>query len=294
MSLRIIAAGMAILVVTLGVTTLAFSKRSQEVNAKLELAQQEIQKLKDHQPSRPESEERLRELLNQQEAANTELRNELSRLEEEHAASDSKFEASARSAADTVQQPALTGRGGPGAWMERIRQQDPERYKQMVADRERRRQDANDWYDTTQEQLQARAQSPTTPEEATLVTQISDTLQKLSDLREQMRAMRQLPEDQRQAQMAQLRPELQATYQQLNTLRDQDRTLQFQNLATQLGLKGDNAQTLVDSIPQIYKNTQYTPPRGDAGPDGFGGGGAAGDRGGSPSGTGSTPSPPNR
>jgi hypothetical protein len=80
----------------------------------------------------------------------------------------------------------------------------------------------------------------------------------------------------------QLPPEAQALIAEMRDLRDQrnqlqtqDRTLQYNQLASQLGLKGQDAQTLAQSIPEILKNTQYSLP-GQGGPGGgrgFGGGG---------------------
>jgi hypothetical protein len=158
------------------------------------------------------------------------------------------------------------------SWMERLQREDPERYKQMVAAREQRRQQAQQWYQDQIDQLDQRAQSAPSQDEAELATQIADTLDKINQLRDSWRAVRDLPDDQRQAQAEQLATQTRQAYQTLNDLRDRDRTRQLQILAMQLGLQGQNAQTLVDGVPQIYENTQYTPQRGDGGRGEWGGG----------------------
>ena len=90
-----------------------------------------------------------------------------------------------------------------------------------------------------------------------MATQISETLQKMNELRQEMSAVRQLPDEERQAQMAQLIPQMQEAAQQLNALREQDRTLQFYLLGKQLGLPDEKAQGLAPTVQQILQNTQY-------------------------------------
>jgi hypothetical protein len=123
-----------------------------------------------------------------------------------------------------------------------------------------------EWYETTLANLRTRARAPQVPEEAALATQLADTLTKLNDLRSQIAAARQLPEAERQQQMSLLMPEMQATWQQLTALREQDRQLQYMILGKQLGLNDTKAQELAASIPTIDQNTRYLP-------RGWGGGG---------------------
>jgi hypothetical protein len=156
-------------------------------------------------------------------------------------------------------------------FLERIRQQDPERYKQVVQQIQQRQQQAAQDYDDQITGLAARAQAAPTPEEADLVNQIKDTLDKINELRQSRQALANLPEDQIQAQMQPINDQLREAYGQLTILRDKDRTSQLLDLATQLGLKGSEAQNLADGVTQVYKNTQYHPPRGQGGPGGFGG-----------------------
>ena len=249
---------LGVLAVILTATAISAVSHSQELNAQLEQAQTELQNLRGKPTSKTTtgSNEMLQKLLAEETAVNAELRKEIERLENSAASAP----VANVSVAATVETNLLTvGRAsGPAAWMERIRQQDPERYKQIVADREQRRKETDDWYTTTQSQLAARAQAAATPDEADLANQIADTLTKLNDLRQQQQQLQvaNLPTD------PQLQTEIQNIRQQLSQLSEQDRTLQYQQLATQLGLTGDKAQTLVTTIPQILQATKFTPPRG--------------------------------
>jgi len=255
---------LGVLAVILTATAISAVKHSQELNAQLEQAQTELQNVQSKPTGKTTtgSNEMLQKLLAEETAVNAELRKEIERLENS-AASAPVAKVTIVAAVETNSR--TVGRAsGAAAWMEQIRQQDPERYKQLVADREQRRKETDDWYATTQNQLTARAQAAATPDEADLANQIADTLAKLNDLRQQQQQLQtaNLPAD------PQLQAEIQNTRQQLSQLSEQDRTLQYQQLATQLGLTGDKAQTLVTTIPQILQATKFTPPRG--GPSGTG------------------------
>src|SRR5881409_78096 len=119
---------LAILVVSLAMTTLAFSKRSQDLTTQLQRAQTELQTRRGrHRLGASTSSEWLSQSLNEQEQINTQLRGELARLKQP--ASHPALEGPA-TPPSSPSEPA--GRNGPGAWMERLRQEDPERYKQYV------------------------------------------------------------------------------------------------------------------------------------------------------------------
>src|SRR5881296_3434068 len=139
---RILIVALAILVVGLAMTTLAFSKRSQDLSTQLERTQSDLQRRKGrrgHQPSA--AEERLRQSLNQQEEINAQLRGDLTGLKQPQSRPSPE-----RPAATNASPADLPGRSGPGAWMERLRQEDPERYKQIVEQREQRRKATDQWY----------------------------------------------------------------------------------------------------------------------------------------------------
>src|SRR2546423_13357486 len=80
---RILVSILALLIVCLSVTTVASMKRAQDINAQLEQAQSELAKGKGARVTGGlTSEDRLRDLLNEQEATNAKLREELARLRE--------------------------------------------------------------------------------------------------------------------------------------------------------------------------------------------------------------------
>jgi hypothetical protein len=252
---------------------------------KLLAAQSELEQLKQSQPNDQSADvATLHKLLDEKDAAYIELEDKYRQLSKQAETQQIAAAAMPRPVAES----ARPGRGSGSntnrvAWLNRLQQEDPERYRQIVQQREQRRQQAEQWYQDQMAQLDQRAQTAATPDEAQLATQIADTLDQINQLRQNWRDIQSLPEDQRQTQAEQLAGQTREAYQTLNQLRDQDRALQLQNLATQLGLQGQNAQTLVEGVPQIYKSTQYTPQGGR----GFGGPGGRDGAGGTPANTGS-------
>jgi hypothetical protein len=280
-----VAVGM-VLCVGLTTATIVQTSRIRSLQVQLEQTESELQKLRGPNDggSIPSSisDETLRRLLAEKEAEYAKLSEQYARLQRMSSRSATQSVRAARIAAAATRRSEVNGPPPPpgrGAWLEQIRQQDPQRYQQIIAQREQRRQQAEQSFQEQLEILDARAQTAATQTEADLATQIADTLTKMNDLRAQMEAARNLPEDdpQRQAKIDQLAADSRATWQQLSQLREQDRTLQLQNLATSLGLQGDSVQTFIESVPQIYQNTRY----GQGG--GPGGGGRQGwDQGGPP------------
>jgi len=209
--------------------------------------------------------DRLRDLLEQEQTANMELRNELAKLKSA-GTNDTRALRRAAAGGDSTNRPPRGG--GPGsAWLDRLRQEDPARYKQIVEQREQRRKAAEQWYQDTVNQLDQRAASAPTQQEAELATQIADTLSKLNDLRQQWQALRDLPEDQRQAQMADLATQTRQLERQLRDLSQQDRTQQLQNYANSLGIADETGQQdFANGISGIYSNTNYRAIIGGGGP----------------------------
>ncbi len=167
------------------------------------------------------------------------------------------------------------------SWLERLRTENPERYKQIQEEREQRRQRVEAMFHDQLTRLDERLQTAQSQGEADLVNQIADTVNKLNDLRQQWQQARELPDGERQAAMQQLGPQTAEAYQTLSQLRAQDRQMQLQQLASQIGYRTESDQAqFVTTVSQII---QETDPRMDHGM-GFGRG-----RGGPPSAT--TPSP---
>lgn len=234
---------------------------------KLLRAESELNKLKQSQSHDDGSDAAtLRRLLDERDAAYIDLEDKYRQLTQQAQAGQTTSAAPAR--------PADLARGGRGfgsntnrtAWLDRLRQQDPERYKQMVAAREERRQRAEQAYQDQMDDLAARAANPISPDEADLVGKISDTLDQIGQLRDKMRDLRNSsnPDDPAtQAQFQQTADTLRTAYQQLSTLRNQDRNKQYIAAGIEAGLSPEKAATLPDAIKQVQDNTQYRPPGGD-------------------------------
>ncbi len=279
----------AILCVSLTTATVVQTSRVTRLQTQLEEVQNELGKLAaTHQPSDSVvvPDEMLRQLLADKEAEYAELQQQYTELQRSVSQSPRSTESVRATASNSPRRGGQVGftRNQANAWLDRIRQEDPQRYQQIVAQREQRRQQAEQAFQDQLAELDVRAQNAPTQQEADLATQVADTLSKLNDLRTQMQAARNLPEDdpQRQVQLDQLGQETRPLVQQLGQLRAQDRSLQLQTLGKTLGLDDNKTQTLVDSVPQIYQNTRY----GQGGP-----GGGGGRLGGQPAPTTPTPTP---
>lgn len=161
-------------------------------------------------------------------------------------------------------------RRSPAAWMERLRQEDPERFQQFTQARQQRQQAVEEAYKEQAATLAQRAKNAATPAEAEVLAQVTATLDQIQQLRQSRSELADLSPEERQAQAQQMGDQLRQAYENLDALREQDRTVQAQNLAAQLGLRGQSAQAVLAGVTQIYRNTQYTAPHGRGG---FGGGG---------------------
>lgn len=249
--MKTLLAALAILAVTLGITTFSFSKRAQESSAQLAEAQSELSR----RPAGPSSnsDDKLRELLNQQEEANRKLREEIGRLK----ASPAK-----EPKTETSPDPTPV-RGAGGAWMDRLRQEDPERYKQIMEQREQRRKAADKWFQDQIAVLDQTAQTAGSQDEAEIASQIADTLAKLNDLRSQWAAVRELPQDQREEATQQLQSDTRTAYKTLNDLRTNFQDLQFGKVLAEAGVSPKVIQDTVAQINKVLKDSgDLTPPHG--------------------------------
>jgi vacuolar-type H+-ATPase subunit I/STV1 len=223
-------------------------------------------RLEQPQASAPVSNnDRLRQLLEEKELAYIQLQDEYRQYQRERAGTNAPAIAPSAAAAST---------NAPIPYMERLRQNDPERYRQMIEQREQRRKQMDEWYRDQLAKLDERAQSAQSQQEAELANQIADTLAKLNELRDQWRALRDMPEDQRREAADQLQAQTRDAYRTLNELRELDRQVQLGNLARSIGYTdADAIQAFVDNITGIYQNTRYTIGRGGGGGGGGGNGG---------------------
>lgn len=169
--------------------------------------------------------------------------------------------------------------GRRGSWLEQIRQQDPERYRQIQAAMEQRRQAAEEWFQGQYQRLDQRLQAASSDAEADLVMRIAEQLQRLEDLGQQWWQLRELPEEQRREQAETLREETRETVAALRELLQQDRQLQLQQLARQVGYRDATAiEQFVESVNGIIRDTELRGGRG------WWGGGRGGGWGSGPSG----------
>ncbi len=204
----------------------------------------------------------LRKLLGQKDAAYIELEDNYRKLQRESQAGQSSVadQSSVAPQSNNPDNPAATTRT---SWLQRIRQEDPERYQQIQDARERRRQQVEEWYKDQFDRLDQRLQSAQTQEEGDLVNQIADALANVNELRQRWASIRELPEPERSTQVDQLRAETRQAQQTLRDLRARDRQIQLEQLAREIGYRTDSAAAgFVERVETIYRETQTNPFRG--------------------------------
>jgi hypothetical protein len=176
-----------------------------------------------------------------------------------------------------------TGRGGGStdgvSWLERLREDDPERYERIQKEREERRQRLESRMAEQYARLDQRLQTAQTKEEADLVTSLANTLNQMNDVRTKWESIGQLPEDQRQQKFQELIQQSGQLYQSYSALREQDRQLQLHQLASQIGYQNTaEATQFIEAVSRIYRETD-TSMRGLFGFNfGTSGGGRRGER----------------
>lgn len=164
--------------------------------------------------------------------------------------------------------PPEGSRRGPGptsgvssnqvSWWDRMRTEDPERYKQMQEERDRRRKQMDEWFAGQITWLDQRAQTAQTQRETEVTTALANTLARMNEVQQQFRAARELPDDQRRDVMQKLGEESHDLSRTLSKLREMDRDVQLENLARSAGYTDPQAaQNFAKSVRNIYKNTEY-------------------------------------
>src|SRR5437762_3113304 len=131
---RILAILLAISCVGLGAATLNLVQQNRQLNSQL-VALDAARQATMHGEWDPERSERrggLRQALEAEQEANVELREELAKLKGEPVPPKQSSPPPVPENSDAPRGNRDGGGGGPDAWLERIRQQDPERYKQVV------------------------------------------------------------------------------------------------------------------------------------------------------------------
>jgi len=164
----------AALAAILGVTVVVLAVQANTLRSRL----REVTELKSPEaPVRPKSNgpdvAALRRQLDEQQAAYIQLEDQYRELQRktEGAPEMPKAVVATSAATTTNNPPERGGRGGWGggaAWMEKLKKEDPERYKQMMADREQRKKQTDDWFQNQADTLAQRVQSAASPDEATV------------------------------------------------------------------------------------------------------------------------------
>jgi hypothetical protein len=216
---------LAIAAVTLGMTTLAYSKRAQDVTAQLDRAQNELRELRGfRRPTPLRWEDSLREFIALEEV------------------------------------PAPRFRGGNPPWTRRSQPQGGAPATGIFEGRERRRQALDVWFQQNIAALEERARTAKTKEAADVATQIAAELAKLNALRAKWDDVRQMPDDSRHEAALQLHAATSAVLASLQALATRDRQLELADLARAMGYTDEKAiQTFVASVAGIYSQTRYNP-----------------------------------
>jgi hypothetical protein len=214
-----------VLLVSLGMTTLAYYKRATETALQLERARAELQELRGRGRRVPMFwEDSLREFAGQAE----------------------------------VPYPRFRGFGGVSTG--RPRSEDGGRFAGMFEMRERRRQAFELWFQQTIDTLNERARTATSKDVADVSTQLAAALGKLNDMRPRWDEVRQLPEDSRRDAAQRLYVETSAVLASVREWAARDRQLRLAELARTMGQTNDQAVgTFLDSIASIYDATSYNP-----------------------------------
>ena len=147
--------------------------------------------------------------------------------------------------------------------IEQMKKDDPERYQRMVQARQDRQKATEQALTEQVTSLAQRAQASNNPKEADIITQVATTLDQINQLRQSRSELRDLPPEQQLVQAQQIGDQLQQAYKTLDTLRQQDRAVQMENLAVKLGVTGSNIQAMADGVKAINQNTQYNVGGGD-------------------------------
>lgn len=258
---RLVLGAGSVLCVVLLVTTIVTARQAESLRQELAARDAEIATLKrDGAPTTTQDADKEVRVLRQMLESKEKAFNALLASTKRDATTNSTV-AAGDEVASTVtpaDQPArgqVAGDGG-GSWLERLRTEDPERFARIQQEREERRQRFENRMAEQYTRLDQRLQNAQGKEEADLVTALADTLNQMNDVRKQWEGLRELPEDKRQAQFAQLVQQSRQLYETYTTLRDQDRQFQLKQLASQVGYQNPNDATqFVEAVNTIYRET---------------------------------------
>jgi len=246
---------LAVLCVGLGGTTIVTVSQNWELNEQLE----DLKAVSSKSVADSSEKQRLRQLLDEREVAYAQLQDNYQQLKLEMNGAENTSPASSRVVATNLAVSVQVGTNAPVSYLDRLRESDPERYRQITTEIEQRRQERDQWYANQISDLNRRTQTAQTPEEAEVARQLAETLAKMSELRAQEQNLRNLKGSEQRAAVEQLMRESREAYDALNKLGPMDRQIQLQNLARSIGYTDPAAiQAFVNGIRTIYKNTEYS------------------------------------
>ena len=226
---------------------------------------------------------RLRQMLEEKETAYARLRDQYEQLKRE-AAPDATT--AGRDAASSTNIAVARGDSGE-SFLDRLKREDPERYKRMEEARAQFRQQVEARYQEQVTRLQDRRQRAQAPDEIALVDQLATTVNKLHEISQGWENLGSLSGADRSTQAQQLAQDATSAYQTYRDLLAKDRQLQLGQLAARAGYR-DPAQAaqFTEAIQRIYTETDLR----QAGLS-FGGGFGGGRGGNAPSNRGAAPAP---
>jgi hypothetical protein len=248
---------LALCVVLAGMVVLQ-ARQARALHAELAETAVQLERLKQPAPALAAADGQdaafLRKLLQDRETAYNELRDKYQRLVNASAGA----EASPLPPATTItlDSPNIASGAERGSYMERLRETDPERFRQIQQTREQWRQQTEKRLQEQLGRLDERIQNAASQEEVELLTALSESLVKIDEVRRGFETLRGLPGEERAVQARQLANQSMETYRQYSELRARDRELQLRQLATQIGYSDSNAAAqFVESVQRIYDET---------------------------------------
>jgi DNA repair exonuclease SbcCD ATPase subunit len=199
----------------------------------------------------------LRRLLEEKESAYNKVYDELERLKKPGAAATEP-----RTAVNVSTNTGGFGRGRGGGgfggsdWLERLKTEDPERYKQITESMEQRRQQAETQYQQSLARIQERRQKAGTDDEVAHLDALAGSLTKLHEIGQSWENLRNLSGEERSQAFRQLTQDSATAYQTYSDLKTKDRQVQLNQLAAQVGYKDTaQAEQFTAAVKRIYEET---------------------------------------
>jgi hypothetical protein len=247
-----------------GVATAMFARNAEQLRVQLTETEARLAALQQAQPAaapaRRDNDDAalLRRMLQERDAAYAELRDAYEELRRHSDEPD--MDSPAFAMLQSSAQPAGPGRGsgneGSMSWLERMRIEDPERYRQVQEAREQRRREFEARFHEQYAGIDQRLRTARSRDEAELLNQMAATLAQAEELRRAWEELRNLTGEQRREAAQQLAAQSRETHAALSDLRARDRELQLRQLAAHLGYRDPREiAQFVETIDRIHRET---------------------------------------